>query len=124
MHWLRQNLRRKGAKTQRRSDSKTSGGPRRADGDAIAIVMTTRWLVVFGLLSFASLRLCVEGLVGVDHLGPIRIAPSSRMVSPFNICASAMYLTIAANSSGLPSREGNGTCLPSDSCTSGGSPFS
>jgi len=35
-----------------------------------------------------------------------------------------MYFTIAAHSSGLPSREGNGTCLPSDSCTSAGSPLS
>jgi hypothetical protein len=35
-----------------------------------------------------------------------------------------MCLTSAAYSAGLPMRDGNGTILPSDSCTSGGMPSS
>src|SRR3546814_9164159 len=55
------------------------------------------------------------------HFGDIRIAPSRRMVSPLSIGFCKMLSTISANSSGLPSRLGNGTCLPSESCASCGS---
>src|SRR3546814_4832184 len=55
------------------------------------------------------------------HFGDIRIAPSRRMVSPLSIGFCKMLSTISANSSGLPSRLGNGTCLPSEFCASCGS---
>jgi len=54
------------------------------------------------------------------HFGAIRIAPSSRITSPFNIGFSMICRTSDANSSGRPSRGGNGTILPSDSAISGG----
>lgn len=44
-----------------------------------------------------------------DYRGAILIAPSKRITSPFNIEFSAIATTRAAYSSGLPSREGNGT---------------
>ena len=46
------------------------------------------------------------------YFGCMRIAPSRRIVSPFSITFSTMCRTSAAYSSGLPRREGNGTCLP------------
>jgi len=52
------------------------------------------------------------------HFGAMRIAPSRRMHSPLSIVFSQMCATSAAYSSGRPRREGNGTCLPSESCTS------
>ena len=51
----------------------------------------------------------------------MRIAPSRRMHSPLSIVFSQMCATSAAYSSGRPRRGGNGTCLPSESCTSCGS---
>ena len=49
------------------------------------------------------------------------MAPSRRMVSALSISISTIDFTICANSAGRPRREGNGTCLPSDSCASFGS---
>ena len=43
------------------------------------------------------------------YLGASRMAPSSRITSPFNISLSMMWDTRSANSSGLPKREGKGT---------------
>ena len=48
------------------------------------------------------------------HRGCIRIAPSSRIVSPFSIAFSMMCAASAAYSSGWPRRGGNGTCAPSE----------
>ena len=48
------------------------------------------------------------------YRGPIRKAPSRRIVSPFSIVFSRMCRTSAAYSSGLPRRCGNGTVAPSD----------
>src|ERR1700736_5847059 len=56
---------------------------------------------------------------GSAHLGCIRIAPSRRIVSPFNMGISKIAATICANSSGLPRRFGNGTWLASEACSSG-----
>ena len=44
------------------------------------------------------------------YRGDIRIAPSSRIVSPFSIGLAIMLLTSSAYSSGLPSRLGKGVC--------------
>jgi len=55
-----------------------------------------------------------------DPFGCMRIAPSSRIVSPLSITFSMMCFASAAYSSGLPRREGKGTCLPRESCTSCG----
>ena len=52
----------------------------------------------------------------------MRNAPSRRITSPFSIGFSQTARTIAANSSGRPSLEGNGTALPRLACTSAGSP--
>lgn len=52
------------------------------------------------------------------YRGAIRMAPSSRIVSPFSMVFSRICATSAANSSGSPSRGGNGVCLPSESCAS------
>src|SRR6185312_14819368 len=53
-----------------------------------------------------------------DYFGAIRIAPSRRITSPFSIGLPTISRTSDANSAGLPSRGGNGTILPSASCTS------
>jgi hypothetical protein len=45
-----------------------------------------------------------------DYFGAMRIAPSRRIVSPFSISFSMICWTSAANSSGRPSRDGNGIC--------------
>src|SRR6185295_124020 len=58
-----------------------------------------------------------EALAGA-HFGAIRIAPSSRIVSPFSITFSTMCRTSAANSAGRPSRDGNGICAAS-ACRTG-----
>ena len=55
------------------------------------------------------------------YFGAIRMAPSSLITSPFSIAFSAMCFTSAAYSDGWPSRDGNGTWAPSESCTSFGS---
>ena len=47
------------------------------------------------------------------HFGAIRIAPSSRIVSPFSIAFSTMWHASAANSPGRPRRGGNGICAAS-----------
>ena len=52
------------------------------------------------------------------YLGGILSAPSSRIVSPLSISFSTMWSASAANSSGRPSRDGNGIAAPS----AGGSP--
>ena len=49
------------------------------------------------------------------YLGDILMAPSNRMVSPFNITLPKILCTRLAYSAGRPSREGNGTCWPSES---------
>ena len=54
----------------------------------------------------------------------MRKAPSSRMVSPFSIGLVMIDATSCAYSSGRPSRLGNGTCWPSESCTFCGRPSS
>ncbi len=54
----------------------------------------------------------------------MRMAPSSRIVSPLSIGFSMMARASWAYSAGFPSRGGNGTILPSASCTSGGMPSS
>ena len=54
------------------------------------------------------------------HRGAIRIAPSSRIVSPLSIGFSTICWTSAAYSSGRPSRLGCGTCRPSDCFASSG----
>src|SRR6185503_18182277 len=59
-----------------------------------------------------------------DYLGVIRIAPSRRIVSAFSISTSTIAFTSCAYSAGRPRREGNGTCLPSESCASFGNPIS
>src|SRR5574341_1504480 len=51
------------------------------------------------------------------------VEPSRRMVSPFSISFSMMLRASCAYSDGRPRREGNGTCLASESCASLGSPF-
>src|SRR5882757_3157878 len=56
---------------------------------------------------------------GCAHLGCIRMAPSRRMVSPFNMGISKIAATSCANSSGLPRRLGNGIWLARDACNSG-----
>src|SRR5262249_41979885 len=56
------------------------------------------------------------------YFGCMRIAPSRRMVVPLSIVISHTLATSWANSSGRPSRAGNGTCAPSEACTSGGMP--
>src|SRR5882757_8118361 len=56
---------------------------------------------------------------GGAHLGCIRIAPSRRIVSPFNMGISKIEATSCANSSGLPRRLGNGIWLARDACNSG-----
>src|SRR5689334_14719 len=53
------------------------------------------------------------------YFGAIRIAPSRRITSPFIIGLTTISRTSDANSDGRPSRGGNGTILPSASCTSG-----
>src|SRR5690606_26936817 len=47
-----------------------------------------------------------------DQRGAIRIAPSSRIVSPFSIGLVMIDSTSWAYSDGCPSRLGCGTCLP------------
>src|SRR5690606_14593441 len=54
--------------------------------------------------------------------GAIRNAPSRRMTSPFSMTFSQIWRTNAANSAGLPRRDGKGTLRPSESCTSCGIP--
>src|SRR5690349_3206392 len=54
-------------------------------------------------------------MAGAAHFGPIRMAPSSRMVSPLSMAFSTMCAARLAYSAGLPRRDGCGTCLPSDS---------
>ena len=54
----------------------------------------------------------------------MRIAPSRRITSALSISISTIAFTSCAYSAGRPRREGNGTCLPSDSCASFGSPIS
>src|SRR5260370_22179842 len=58
------------------------------------------------------------------YLAAIRRAPSRRMTSPFRYSFKRMCSTRAAYSAGLPIRAGNGTVLPSASCTSAGMPSS
>ena len=53
------------------------------------------------------------------HFGAIRIAPSRRITSPFSIGLRRSRAPATRTPSGLPSRGGNGTILPSASCTSG-----
>src|SRR2546425_10752258 len=48
------------------------------------------------------------------YFGAMRIAPSRRIVSPFNISFSMMCLARAAYSLGRPRRDGKGTCCPSE----------
>ena len=55
------------------------------------------------------------------YFGAMRIAPSMRMVSPLSILFSMMCCTSAANSGGLPSLCGKGTCWLSDCCAASGS---
>ena len=50
----------------------------------------------------------------------MRIAPSSRIVSPLSIGLSMIERAILAYSDGSPSRLGNGTCAPSERCASSG----
>src|ERR1700759_45617 len=50
------------------------------------------------------------------HLGCIRMAPSRRMVSPFNIGISKIEATSWANSSGLPRRLGKGIWAARGAC--------
>ena len=52
--------------------------------------------------------------------GAMRIAPSRRIVSPLSIGLATMALTSWPYSDGSPSRDGCGTCLPSEACTSSG----
>src|SRR6185312_16957134 len=52
------------------------------------------------------------------YFGAIRIAPSRRMASPLSISLRTISATSDAYSAGRPNRGGNGTILPSDSCTS------
>ena len=54
----------------------------------------------------------------------MRMAPSSRMVSPFSIEFSMMWAASAAYSAGRPRRGGKGTCLPSETRAGSGSPAS
>lgn len=49
-------------------------------------------------------------LGGTGYLGPIRIAPSRRMVVPFSMGLLMMWVTRAAYSEAFPSLEGCGTC--------------
>src|SRR2546421_11776280 len=56
---------------------------------------------------------------GSTHLGCILIAPSRRIVSPFNMGISKIAATICANSSGLPRRLGKGIWLAREACSSG-----
>src|SRR5438128_4859875 len=56
------------------------------------------------------------------YWGGMRSAPSSRMVSPFNMRFSRTWQTSAAYSSGCPRREGNGTSRSSAPFTSSGKP--
>ena len=49
----------------------------------------------------------------LDQRGVIRIAPSRRIVSPLSIGFSRICTAVMANSSGLPSRAGCGTDVPS-----------
>src|SRR5690625_952514 len=57
-----------------------------------------------------------------DYRGSSRMAPSRRIVSPFNIALVTMWPTSAANSSGCPSRLGCGVFPPRASFTWGGRP--
>src|SRR4029077_11655038 len=54
------------------------------------------------------------------YLGAIRLAPSRRMGFGVSLSVSTSDFTSCAYSAGRPRREGNGTCLPSDSCASFG----
>jgi hypothetical protein len=56
------------------------------------------------------------------YLGAMRIAPSRRMVVPLSIGFRTMASASCAYSAGSPSRDGNGTCWPSDSCAFSGRP--
>ncbi len=52
------------------------------------------------------------GEPGLHHFGPIRMAPSRRMVSPLSMAFSTMCAARFAYSAGRPSRDGCGTCWP------------
>src|SRR5512146_2936238 len=54
----------------------------------------------------------------VHYCGCMRTAPSSRMVSPFNIGISKAATTSRANSSGFPRRLGKGIWLAREACSS------
>ncbi len=56
------------------------------------------------------------------YFGAILIAPSSRMTSPFSIGFATTCATSAPYSAGFPSRDGCGTCSPSDTFASSGRP--
>ena len=63
------------------------------------------------LLVFTA-RIVFEARV---HLGAMRNAPSSRMVSPFNMGFSRMAFASLAYSGARPRRAGKGTLAPNDS---------
>lgn len=54
--------------------------------------------------------------------GCMRMAPSKRITSPFNMGFSAIAVTRCANSAGSPRRDGKGTCLARKLCTFSGNP--
>src|SRR5712692_1618203 len=58
------------------------------------------------------------------YRGAMRIAPSSRMVSPFNMGFSMMWQASAANSAGRPERDGNGILASSALRAESGRPMS
>ena len=63
----------------------------------------------------ADSRAHAAGLqLGGASRGCMRIAPSSRIVSPLSIAFSMMWQASAAYSSGRPRRDGKGTCFPRD----------
>src|SRR5712672_1082825 len=77
-------------------------------------------LVFWSFADPCRYRLIYTGVERIDHAGrgeenyrgAMRIAPSSRMVSPFSIAFSTMCTARLPYSEASPSRAGCGTCAP------------
>ncbi len=52
----------------------------------------------------------------------MRIAPSRRITLPLSMGDVMILRTVSANSSGVPRREGKGTCAPREALASSGNP--
>jgi len=84
------------------------------------LVYTAKITMIFNLLMIHYVFCCIVFKLK-RHYGCIRSAPSKRITSPFSIGFSTMHCTRCANSSGKPSRGGNGTVLDRNCRTLSGS---